>query len=123
MVARSWHHVLGRDAGGADYGSRDDGGRHAAGGGGRGTRLRRASLAPRAGRRLLSRDLGDASRRRAQPAVGGAALVLGVTTNMAFSPTDVMPMARWAKLTMTLQSVIALVVIGLVIARAVNILT
>jgi len=50
-------------------------------------------------------------------------LVLGVTTNMAFSPTDVMPMARWAKLTMTLQSVIALVVIGLVIARAVNILT
>jgi uncharacterized membrane protein len=50
-------------------------------------------------------------------------LVLGVTTNMAFSPTDVMPMARWAKLTMTLQSVIALVVIGLVIARAVNIFT
>jgi uncharacterized membrane protein len=49
-------------------------------------------------------------------------LVLGVTTNMAFSPTDVMPMARWAKLTMMLQSVVALVVIGLVIARAVNIL-
>lgn len=49
--------------------------------------------------------------------------VLGLTTNMAFSPTDVMPMALWAKLTMTLQSIIALVVIGLVIARAVNILT
>ena len=48
-------------------------------------------------------------------------LVLGVTTNMAFSPTDVMPMAIWAKLTMTLQSLIALAVIGLVIARAVNI--
>jgi hypothetical protein len=49
--------------------------------------------------------------------------VLGLTTNMAFSPTDVMPMVLWAKLTMTLQSLIALVVIGLVIARAVNILT
>jgi len=48
-------------------------------------------------------------------------VVLGLTTNMAFSPTDVMPMAVWAKLTMTLQSLIALAVIGLVIARAVNI--
>ena len=49
-------------------------------------------------------------------------LVLGVTTSMAFSPTDVMPMVPWAKLTMTLQSVISLTVIGLVIARAVNVL-
>jgi len=49
-------------------------------------------------------------------------LVLGVTTSMAFSPTDVMPMVPWAKLTMTLQSVISLAVIGLVIARAVNVL-
>jgi hypothetical protein len=40
---------------------------------------------------------------------------------MAFSPTDVMPMAVWAKLTMTLQSLVALAVIGLVIARAVSI--
>ena len=48
-------------------------------------------------------------------------VVLGLTTNMAFSPTDVMPMAVWAKLTMTLQSLVALAVIGLVIARAVNI--
>jgi uncharacterized membrane protein len=48
-------------------------------------------------------------------------LVLGLTTNMAFSPTDVMPMARWAKLAMTVQSLIAVVVIGLVIARAVNV--
>jgi uncharacterized membrane protein len=47
-------------------------------------------------------------------------LVLGLSTSMAFSPTDVMPMAPWAKLTMTLQSLISLTVIALVIARAVN---
>ena len=49
-------------------------------------------------------------------------LYLGLTNGTAFSPTDVMPLAPWAKLTMALQSVISLVVIGLVIARAVNIL-
>jgi hypothetical protein len=48
-------------------------------------------------------------------------LILGLTTNTAFSPTDVMPLARWAKLTMALQSLIALTVVGLVIARAVNV--
>ena len=47
----------------------------------------------------------------------------GITTSMAFSPTDVMPMTPWAKLTMTLQSVISLTVIGLVVARAVNAFT
>jgi hypothetical protein len=47
-------------------------------------------------------------------------LILGLTTSTAFSPTDVMPMATWAKLTMALQSIIALVVVGLVVARAVN---
>jgi hypothetical protein len=47
--------------------------------------------------------------------------VLGVTTSTAFSPTDVMPMVPWAKLTMTVQSLISLTVIGLVIARAVNV--
>jgi uncharacterized membrane protein len=46
--------------------------------------------------------------------------VLGISTSMAFSPTDVMPMTPWAKLTMTLQSLISLSVIGLVVARAVN---
>jgi hypothetical protein len=50
-------------------------------------------------------------------------LVLGLTTNMAFSPTDVMPMVAWAKLAMALQSLIALMVVGLVIARAVNVFT
>jgi uncharacterized membrane protein len=48
-------------------------------------------------------------------------LILGVTTSTAFSPTDVMPMAAWAKLTMALQSLVSLSVIGLVIARAVNV--
>jgi hypothetical protein len=48
-------------------------------------------------------------------------LILGLTTSMAFSPTDVMPMVLWAKLTMVLQSLISLLVFGLVIARAVNV--
>ena len=47
--------------------------------------------------------------------------VLGVTTSTAFSPTDVMPMRAWAKLMMAAQSLISLTVVGLVIARAVNV--
>ncbi len=47
---------------------------------------------------------------------------LGVTNSMAFSPTDVMPLAPWAKLTMAVQSVVSLLIIGLVVARAVNVL-
>ena len=47
-------------------------------------------------------------------------LILGLTTSTALSPTDVMPMARWAKLAMALQSLISLTVIALVVARAVN---
>jgi uncharacterized membrane protein len=50
-------------------------------------------------------------------------LVLGLTTNTAFSPTDVLPLSVWAKLMMSLQSLIALAVLGLVIARAVNVFT
>lgn len=48
-------------------------------------------------------------------------LILGLTTSTAFSPTDVMPMRAWAKLTMALQSIVSLCVVGLVIARAVNV--
>jgi hypothetical protein len=48
-------------------------------------------------------------------------LILALTTSTAFSPTDVMPVAHWAKLTMALQSLISLTVVGLVIARAVNV--
>jgi uncharacterized membrane protein len=48
-------------------------------------------------------------------------LYLGLTNNLAFSPTDVMPLAHWAKIAMGIQSIASLVIIGLVIARAVNI--
>ena len=49
-------------------------------------------------------------------------LYLGFTNSTAFSPTDVMPLTHWAKLTMAIQSMTSLVILGLVIARAVNIL-
>jgi hypothetical protein len=49
-------------------------------------------------------------------------LYLGFTDDTAFSPTDVMPLAWWAKLAMTVQAVSSLMILGLVIARAVNIL-
>jgi uncharacterized membrane protein len=44
------------------------------------------------------------------------------TNATAFSPTDVMPLSHWAKLTMLVQSAISLMLAALVIARAVNIL-
>jgi hypothetical protein len=50
-------------------------------------------------------------------------LYLGFTNATAFSPTDVMPLVPWAKITMALQSVISLGILGLVIARAVNVFT
>jgi uncharacterized membrane protein len=49
-------------------------------------------------------------------------LYLSFTNATAFSPTDVMPLARWAKLTMLAQSTVSLAVGALVIARAVNII-
>ena len=49
-------------------------------------------------------------------------LYLGFTNAIAFSPTDVMPLARWAKAAMTMQAAGSLLILGLVIARAVNIL-
>ena len=49
-------------------------------------------------------------------------LYLGFTDATAFSPTDVMPLARWAKFAMTVQAVGSIIILGLVIARAVNIL-
>ena len=48
-------------------------------------------------------------------------LYLGFTNATAFSPTDVMPLARWCKLAMTIQAIGSLAVLGLVVARAVNI--
>ena len=49
-------------------------------------------------------------------------LYLSFTNATAFSPTDVMPLSRWAKVPMLRQSLISLVTLALVIARAVNIL-
>ena len=49
-------------------------------------------------------------------------LYLSFTNATAFSPTDVMPLSRWAKLTMLVQSAVSLALGVLVIARAVNIL-
>jgi hypothetical protein len=49
-------------------------------------------------------------------------LYLSFTNATAFSPTDVLPLSRWAKLTMMLQSAVSLVVVALVIARAINVL-
>ena len=44
------------------------------------------------------------------------------TNATAFSPTDTMPMTRWAKAAMTLQSMVSIAVVALVVARAVNVL-
>jgi hypothetical protein len=49
-------------------------------------------------------------------------LYLSFTNATAFSPTDVMPFSRWAKMLMLVQASIALLVVATVIARAVNIL-
>jgi hypothetical protein len=49
-------------------------------------------------------------------------LYLAFTNAAAFSPTDVMPLSRWAKLAMTLQSAVSIVTVVLIVARAVNIL-
>lgn len=49
-------------------------------------------------------------------------LYLAFTNAAAFSPTDTMPMSRWAKVAMTVQSVISIVTVTLVVSRAVNIL-
>jgi hypothetical protein len=47
---------------------------------------------------------------------------LSFTNASAFSPTDVLPLSRWAKLTMLVPCVVSLVTVVLVVARAVNIL-
>ncbi len=49
-------------------------------------------------------------------------LWLSYTNATAFSPTDVMPLSRWSKALMLVQSAISLVTVALVVARAVNIL-
>ncbi len=49
-------------------------------------------------------------------------LYVSFTNATAFSPTDTMPMSRWAKALMMVQSSVSLITVGLVIARAINIL-
>lgn len=49
-------------------------------------------------------------------------LYLSFTTSTAFSPTDVLPLARWAKMTMMLQTMVSIATVVLVVARAVNVL-
>lgn len=49
-------------------------------------------------------------------------LYLSFTNATAFSPTDVLPLSRWAKMAMLVQSALSLSLVALVIARAVNVL-
>jgi uncharacterized membrane protein len=50
-------------------------------------------------------------------------LYVSFTNATAFSPTDTMPLTAMAKILMTVQSLASLVTVGLVVARAVNILS
>jgi uncharacterized membrane protein len=47
-------------------------------------------------------------------------LYVSFTNACSFSPTDTMPLARWAKMAMLVQSAVSLIVIALVISRAVG---
>jgi uncharacterized membrane protein len=47
-------------------------------------------------------------------------LYLAFTNATAFSPTDTLPLSRWAKFLMLLQSLVSLVTAALVVAKAVN---
>ncbi|HJQ01042.1 MAG TPA: hypothetical protein VJ851_05545 [Jatrophihabitans sp.] len=49
-------------------------------------------------------------------------LYVSYTNATAFSPTDTLPLSRWAKLLFMVQSAISLVTVALIAARAVNIL-
>jgi hypothetical protein len=48
-------------------------------------------------------------------------LYVAFTNATAFSPTDTVPLSRWAKMTMMLESAISLITVILVISRAVSI--
>jgi hypothetical protein len=49
-------------------------------------------------------------------------LYVSFTNAAAFSPTDTMPLSRWAKILMLVQSAVALLTVAFVVARAINIL-
>jgi len=49
-------------------------------------------------------------------------LYVSFTNATAFSPTDALPLTRWTKMAMAVQSAVSLSTVALVVARAVNIL-
>ena len=49
-------------------------------------------------------------------------LFLAFNTSTAFSPTDTAVLSRWAKVVMMVQSIISLMIVTLLAARAVGIL-
>lgn len=49
-------------------------------------------------------------------------LYFSATNSMAFSPTDTMPLSRWAKALMLVESFSGFVILALVIARAVSVI-
>jgi uncharacterized membrane protein len=49
-------------------------------------------------------------------------LFLAFNTSTAFSPTDVPVLDRWAKILMMIQSILSLLIIAILAARAVNML-
>jgi hypothetical protein len=53
----------------------------------------------------------------------GDYLYVSLTNQAAFSPTDTMPLTARAKMLMAVQSVASLITVGILIARAVNVLT
>jgi uncharacterized membrane protein len=48
-------------------------------------------------------------------------LYIALTTANAFSPADTPPLATWAKVAMAVQALVSFVIVGLVVARAVNV--
>ena len=73
-----------------------------------------SDVTPGIGRRSCPR------RRRSEAPRRAAGLVSH--RGRAFSPTDTMPLSRWAKMGMTVQATVSIVTVALVVARAVNVL-
>jgi hypothetical protein len=76
---------------------------------------------------FLFAQMTDDARHHHVPATWSASfpdyLYLALTNATAFSPTDTMPLTSRAKLVMGVQAVASLATLGLVVARAVNILS
>ena len=47
-------------------------------------------------------------------------IYLAFTNSTAFSPTDTMPLSRWAKVLMTVEALISLITVAIVVARSIN---